>query len=392
MLIEGMLTGSWTDTKRRRKIAVRPAVWASDRRVSITSGGIHTESSDVTGNQFLTVNRRKERVMDYVTLGRTALQISPLALGTVNFGWLTDEKDSFAILDAAIDRGINFIDTSDNYNAGKTETLLGKYLSSGKRDQIVLATKCYTPPTDFGSSDPVKASGSWVGPNDRGLSAKHIRQACDASLKRLGTDHIDLYQMHHIDRSAPMDEIWQAMELLIQQGKILYIGGSNFPGWYIARASETAKQRHILGLVSEQSIYNLNKRTIELEVIPACREYKMAVITYSPVDGGFLANAGGDKGMRRHAIPLEQLPPEKKNQLDAYAGLCSELGESPADVAIAWVKSNPNVTAPIIGPRTMEQLEAALHAVEIDMDDDVLKQLDGIFPGPGGEAPEAYTW
>jgi len=325
--------------------------------------------------------------MDYKTLGRTALQVSPLALGTVNFGWLTDEKDSLAILDEALDSGINFIDTSDNYNAGKTETILGKYLSSGKRDQVVLSTKCFAPPNEFGSSDPVKASGSWVGPNDRGLSAKHIRLACEASLKRLKTDYIDLYQMHHIDRSAPLEEIWQAMDLLIQQGKVLYVGGSNFPGWYIARANEIAKQRHLLGLVSEQSIYNLAQRTNELEVIPACREYRMALTVYSPVGAGMLAGAG-DEGMRRRFAQSVQ----HKDQLDQYAALCAELGEAPAEVAIAWVRSNPHVTAPIIGPRTMAHLESALHAMEIALDAEALQRLNTIFPGPGGEAPEAYTW
>ena len=325
--------------------------------------------------------------MDYRRLGRTALQISSLGMGTVNFGWLTDEKDSFAMMDAALNGGINFIDTSDNYNAGKTESILGKYLASGKRDQIVLATKCYTPPTDFGSSDPVKASGSWVGPNDWGLSAKHIRLACEASLKRLNTDYIDLYQMHHIDRSAPLEEIWQAMDLLVQQGKVLYVGGSNFPGWYIAKANEVAKQRHLLGLASEQSVYNLTQRAAELEVIPACREYQMAFTVYSPVGGGLLAGAA-DAGMRRQFAQSEQ----HKDQLDQYAALCAELGETPAEVAIAWVRSNPHVTAPIIGPRTMQHLESALHATEIKLDAEVLARLDKLFPGPGGEAPEAYTW
>jgi len=325
--------------------------------------------------------------MDYRAFGRTALQVSPLALGTVNFGWLTDEKDSFAMLDAALDRGINFIDTSDNYNAGKTELILGKYLSPGKRDAIVLATKCFAPPNEFGSSDPVKASGSWVGPNDWGLSAKHIRLACEASLKRLNTDYIDLYQMHHIDRRAPLEEIWQAMDLLIQQGKVLYVGGSNFPGWYIARANERAKHRHLLGLVSEQSVYNLTQRAIELEVVPACRAYGMALTVYSPVGAGLLAGAG-DEGMRRRFSQSKG----REDQLDRYARLCADLGEAPAEVAIAWVRCNPDVTAPIIGPRTMQHLESALHACEIELDPQVLQKLDAIFPGPGGEAPEAYTW
>ncbi len=325
--------------------------------------------------------------MNYKTLGRTALKVSPLALGTVNFGWLTNEEDSCAMLDAALDQGISFIDTSDNYNAGRTESILGKYFSSGKRDQVVLATKCFAPPNDFGSSDPVRASGSWVGPNDSGLSAKHIRLACEASLKRLNTDYIDLYQMHHIDRSAPLEEIWQAMDLLIQQGKILYVGGSNFPAWYIAKANEIAKQRHLLGLSSEQSIYHLAQRTVELEVIPACREYGMAFNVYSPVGAGLLAGAA-DEGMRRRFAQSEQ----HKAQLDQYASLCAELGAAPAEVAIAWVMSNPNVTAPIIGPRTMQHLESGLHAMEVELDPEAMKKLDKIFPGPGGEAPEAYTW
>ena len=325
--------------------------------------------------------------MNYRKLGKAALKVSPLALGTVNFGWLTDEKDSFAILDEALDKGINYIDTSDNYNAGKTESILGRYLATGKRDQVVLATKCYAPPNEFGSSDPVKASGSWVGPNDYGLSAKHIRLACEASLRRLNTDYIDLYQMHHIDRSVPLEEIWQAMDLLIQQGKILHVGGSNFPGWYIARANEVARQRHLLGLVSEQSIYHLAQRTIELEVIPACREYGMALVVYSPVGAGLLAGTR-EEGMRRRFAQSDGY----KDQMDQYAALCAELGAAPAEVAIAWVMSNPHVTAPIIGPRTMQHLESALHAMEITLDAEVLQKLDTIFPGPGGEAPEAYTW
>ena len=329
----------------------------------------------------------------YRRLGRTALQIGPLAIGTVNFSWNTNEQDSFAILDSAVDRGLNLVDTSDNYNAGATESLLGKYFgTASKRDLVVLATKCYSRPNEWGSTDPVKASGSWVGPNQRGLSAKHIIEACNASLRRLNTDYIDLYQMHHVDRTAPFEEIWQAYETLIAQGKVLYAGTSNYAGWQIAKACESAKTRHFLGPVSEQSTYSLLVRTVELEVIPACREYGLAFIPYSPVGGGLLAAAAGTEDGKRRKRKLDIATERQRQQLKDYAVVCAELGEHPADVAIAWVAANPNVTAPIIGPRTMQQLDGALHAIGIELSDDILKRLDEIFPGPGGEAPEAYAW
>ena len=329
----------------------------------------------------------------YRRLGRTALKVGPLAVGTVNFGWLTSEQDSFEILDAAIGKGLNLIDTSDNYNAGVTESLLGKYFSTGaKREQIVLATKCFSPPTDFGSTDPVKASGSWVGPNQRGLSAKHIIEACNASLKRLNTDYIDLYQMHHVDREAPFEEIWQAFETLVAQGKILYVGISNYAGWQIAKACESAKNRHFLGPVSEQSTYSLLTRTVELEVIPACRDYGLGFIPYSPLGGGLLAAAAGAEDGKRSRGMLGLATERQREQLADYASLCAELGQHPADVAIAWVAANPDVTSPIIGPRTMAQLDGALRGLAIELPVEVVTRLDEIFPGPGGEAPEAYAW
>src|SRR5512143_2930306 len=194
-------------------------------------------------------------------LGNTGLTIGALGLGTVNFSWLTDESDSFAIMDKALELGVNFLDTSDNYNAGQTEALIGRWFQQGgRREKIVLATKVFSPPMEWGSSDTAKRTGSWVGPNEKGLSAKHIREACDASLKRLNTDYIDLYQMHHVDRNTRWEEIWQAMELLVQQGKILCVGSSNFAGWHIAQAQELARRRDFLGLISEQSVYNLMRR------------------------------------------------------------------------------------------------------------------------------------
>ncbi|HXQ11966.1 MAG TPA: aldo/keto reductase [Caulobacteraceae bacterium] len=320
--------------------------------------------------------------------GSTALQVGPLALGTVNFSWLTDEADSFAILDRAAEAGINLIDTSDNYNAGQTEALLGRWFAQGggRREKAVLATKVYSPPSEWRSREPVKRYGTWVGPNQRGLSAKHIREACEASLKRLATDYIDLYQMHHVDRTARWEEIWQAMEVLIQQGKVLYVGSSNFAGWHIAQAQESAKARGAVGLVSEQSVYNLTKRVVELEVLPAARAYGMAFIPYSPLGGGLLGGrpADNDRGRRSNIKPTEAV--------QAFQALCDELGHPAGTVALAWVASQPGVTAAVIGPRTMAQLESSLAALDIELSDETLKRLDELFPGPGGPAPEAYAW
>jgi aryl-alcohol dehydrogenase-like predicted oxidoreductase len=320
--------------------------------------------------------------------GSTALQVAPVALGTVNFSWLTDEADSFAILDAAFERGVNLIDTSDNYNAGQTEALLGRWFAQGggRREKTVLASKVYSAPMEWGSRDPVRRMGTWVGPNQRGLSAKHIREACEASLTRLGTDYLDLYQMHHIDRTARWEEVWQAFELLVQQGKALYVGSSNFAGWHIAQAQETARARNFLGLVSEQSVYNLTKRTVELEVIPAAQAYGMAFLAYSPLGGGLLGGKPADNdGGRRNFMAAT-------DATTRFAAFCDELGQPQAAVALAWVARQPGVTAPVIGPRTMAQLESALAALELTLDEAALKRLDEIFPGPGGPAPEAYAW
>jgi aryl-alcohol dehydrogenase-like predicted oxidoreductase len=323
--------------------------------------------------------------MEYTTLGRTSLRVSRLCLGTMNFGPLTSEADSHAIMDKALELGINFFDTANVYGwkkgEGVTEQIIGRWLAQGgrRREQIVLATKVYNAMGD--------------GPNDRWLSAYHIRAACEDSLRRLKTDHIDLYQMHHIDRKAPWEEVWQAMEVLVQQGKVLYVGSSNFAGWHIAQAQCAAAARHFMGLVSEQSLYNLKDRMIELEVIPACRAYGLGLIPWSPLAGGLLggvlqkANEG-----RRASERMQNMVEKHRAQLEAYEKLCQELGEKPADVALAWLLHNPVVTAPIIGPRTMEQLQGSLRALEIKLSPETLARLDQIWPGPGGEAPEAYAW
>jgi aryl-alcohol dehydrogenase-like predicted oxidoreductase len=323
--------------------------------------------------------------MEYTHLGRTGLSVSRLCLGTMNFGPQTTEVDSFAIMDKALDLGINFFDTANVYGwklgEGITEQIVGRWFAQGdgRREKVVLATKVYN------------KMGEW--PNEARLSALHIRKACEDSLLRLKTDHIDLYQMHHIDRSTPWDEIWQAMEVLVQQGKVIYIGSSNFAAWHIARAQETAKSRRFLGLVSEQSLYNLNARTIELEVIPACKAYGMGLIPWSPLAGGMLAGMIEKIKTGRRAGILAQEDFEKERpKIEAYENYCKELGEKPADVALAWLLHNPVVTAPIIGPRTLDQLEGSLRPLEMKLSDETLKKLDEVFPGPGGEAPEAYAW
>ncbi len=199
--------------------------------------------------------------------------------------------------------------------------------------------------------------------------------------------------MHHIAREAPWEEIWQAMEVLVQQGKVLYVGSSNFAGWHIAQAQGAARMRNFMGLVSEQSLYNLNARMIELEVVPACREFGLGIIPWSPLGGGLLGGvlAGAAEG-RRASERIQQAIEKHREKLEAWEAFCAELGEKPADVALAWLLHNPVVAAPIIGPRTIEQLDGSLRALEIELSDDAMQRLDAIFPGPGGEAPEAYAW
>lgn len=323
--------------------------------------------------------------MQYVRLGRAGVQVSRLCLGTMNFGPLTSEADSGAIMDRALELGINFFDTANVYGwktgEGVTEQIIGRWLAQGggRRERIVLATKVY--------------GRMGKGPNDSRLSALHIRRACDESLRRLQTDHIDLYQMHHVDRDTPWDEIWQAFEVLVAQGKVLYVGSSNFAGWHIAQANAAAASRHFLGLVSEQSLYNLTARTVELEVLPSCRAHGVGVIPWSPLGGGLLGGALGKLAEGRRATDRQRQAIERQHsQLEAYEGLCRELGESPADVALAWLLRRPEVTAPIIGPRTMDQLTGSLRALELTLDAQTLERLDRIWPGPGGEAPEAYAW
>jgi aryl-alcohol dehydrogenase-like predicted oxidoreductase len=323
--------------------------------------------------------------MQFTFLGRSGLSVSRLALGTNNFGSFADEDECVAMMDTALERGINLFDTANMYGRrefqGYTEQIVGRWLSQdpGRRNRIVLASKVY--------------GKMGAGENDQRLSAYHIRRACEDSLRRLKTDHIDLYQMHHVDLNTPWEEIWQAMEQLVHEGKVTYFGSSNFAAWHIAQASESAARRHKLGLVSDQSIYSLANRTVELEVLPACMSYGIGVIPYSPLGGGLLAGMLRKADRHRSGEPgvMERLE-KHRPQLERWESFCETLGQPPEAVALAWLLIRPAVTAPIIGPRTVNQLTGCMAALEISLDKSVLAELDDIWPGPGGEAPQAYAW
>ncbi|MCC5847225.1 MAG: aldo/keto reductase [Verrucomicrobia bacterium] len=328
----------------------------------------------------------------HTRLGKHGVVVSNLCLGTMNFGARTEEKEAFAIMDRALELGINFFDTADVYGGdagrGATERILGRWFAQGggRREAVVLATKVYNA-ADSGDDLPEPNH------NSRNLSAMKIKRHCEDSLRRLQTDVIDLYQMHHVDRDCPWDEAWQAFSALVNQGKIVYVGSSNFAGWDIATACQEADRRGMCGLVSEQSIYNLTNRHVELEVVPACRGYGLGLIPWSPLGGGLLGGAlKGESGGRRSGKGFADRVEKHRDQLERYEALCKELGESPGVVALAWLLHNPVVTAPIIGPRTVAQLDSAVRATEITLDKDTMNALDEIWPGPGGEAPNAYAW
>lgn len=325
--------------------------------------------------------------MKYTNLGRSGLSISRLALGTMNFGPVADQQESFRIMDAAHGAGINFFDTGiryggeGDYGFGVTEEIIGSWLSQGggRRERTVLSTKVY------------QATESW--PNNEGLSALNIRRACDHSLRRMKTDYIDVFQMHHIDRSTPWEEIWQAMDVLIQQGKVIYVGSSNFAGWHLAHAQAVAESRGLLGIVSEQSLYNLMIRDIEREVIPAAERFGMGVLTWSPLNGGLLGGVlrKQREGITRRAGWAEHTVEKYKVQLQAYEDLCESRGLNPALVGMAWLLHQPSISAPVIGPNSVEQLNTTLEVLDLELDQKFLRNLDRIFPGHK-PAPEDYAW
>src|SRR3954470_15873537 len=352
---------------------------------SLRVTAVAASNSDRSGSVCGTVPRLPGWFpVEYTHLGRSGRSVSRLCLGTMNFGWKTAEADAHAIMDRAHATGVNFFDTANTYGfdagKGRTEEVLGTWFAQGgqRRERTVLATKVYGSMTDW--------------PNDTFLSARNIVRACDASLQRLQTDWIDLYQFHHVDLSTPWDEIWQACETLVAQGKVLYVGSSNHAGWQLAAATEAARARHFLGLVSEQSIYNLLVRDIELEVLPAAQHYGIGIIPWSPLQGGLLAGAlAKQDGARRSDERAQRRLDDVRPQLQRYEDLCTEWGMAPADVGIAWLLSRPGVTAPIIGPRTMEQFDGSLRAVEVTLGSEQLAALDELFPGKK-PAPMQYAW
>ncbi|AUS81209.1 aldo/keto reductase [Actinoalloteichus sp. AHMU CJ021] len=316
--------------------------------------------------------------MHYERLGRTALKVSRLCLGTLNFGVRTTKDDSFALMDEALEQGINFFDTANHYgwqvHRGMTEELVGEWFASGggRRDKVVLGTKVFCPMSDW--------------PNDQGLSARHIIASCDASLRRLRTDWIDLFQMHGVDPTAGWDEVWQAMETLLHQGKIRYVGSSNFPGWNMVSAQEAANRRNFLGIVSEQCIYNLVDRQVEREVIPAARAYGVGVVAWSPLHGGLLGGAlrklGEGTAVKSAQGRAVVAMSTYREAVERYEEFCLDRGLDPAETALAWVLSRPAVTSAVIGPRTRAHLDGSLRALGSDLSEDTLREVEALFLPP----------
>ena len=321
--------------------------------------------------------------MEYTYLGRTGMKVSRLCLGTMNFGPTTDEKEAFRIMDRALDAGINFFDTANMYGfrpdthvnrRGWTEEILGRYFRQGnnRRERVVLATKVFA--KMFDPND---------GPNDDfGLSAYKIRRHLEGSLRRMQTDHIELYYMHGYDPHCPWDEAWGAFEAAVHQGKVDYIGSSNFSLDNIIEAQKAAEKRNFLGLVCEQHRYNLLCRAVENDYLPMVKKMGIGVVGFSPLMGGMLSGSivkGMTEGGRstKYAGKLDEA---RLEQLKKYSALCDELGESESDVALAWILNNEAMTCPIVGPRTVEQFENCLRAVEIELPEDFLAELDKIFP------------
>lgn len=320
--------------------------------------------------------------MKYAYLGKAGMKVSRLCLGTMNFGPTTEEKEAFKIMDAALDAGVNFFDTANMYGfrpdtgfnqRGLTEEIIGRWFKTGggRREKTVLATKVFAEMNDAND-----------GPNDcPGYSAYKIRRHLDGSLKRLGTDHIEIYYMHGYDPNCTWTEAWGAFEREINQGKVDYIASSNFSLENIVEAQRTADERHFLGLVAEQHRYNLLARAPETELFPTAQKLGVGIVVFSPLMGGMLSGSivnGIEQGGRSNKF-AKSLSEAQLETLKAYSALCRELGESESNVALAWILRNPAVTAPIAGPRTLEQFERTLRAVELELPEDFVKELETLF-------------
>lgn len=328
--------------------------------------------------------------MESTYLGRTGLRVSRVCLGTMNFGPNTEEKEAYRIMDCALEAGINFFDTANMYGGrnggerGWTEEIIGRWFAQGggRRERVVLATKAF---------DAMNAA--YDGPNDApGLSTYKIRRNLSASLKRLQTDHLELFYMHNPAPHASWEELWGTYEALVNQGTLDYIGCSNFAAYQIAIGQAEAQKRHFLGLVANQTKYNLLCRLPELELLPLCKELGLAFLCWSPLQGGMLSGAllrDLEEGQRSGKF-LGKLSEEQYSRLVQYRALCRQYGKTEAEVSMAWLLAQKGVTAPLIGPRTVQQLEAIISILHWKLPDDLAMQLDSLFPSCGGPAPKAY--
>jgi 1-deoxyxylulose-5-phosphate synthase len=324
--------------------------------------------------------------MDYRTLGRTGVRVSPLCLGAMNFGGPTSEADSITIIDAAIEGGINFIDTANVYNGGESERIVGEALKrNGQRDQIVLATKVH------GVMGP--------GPNDRGNSRYHIIKSCEDSLRRLQTDHIDLYQLHRPTPEIPQDETLRALDDLVRAGKVRYIGCSTFPAWMVMEGLMASAEQHLARYISEQPPYNLLDRRIENELVPLCQKYGLAILPWSPLAGGILAGRYADgaipQGSRADRNGMDslfgqRLTPRALEAAQRVGELAGAQSLTSSQLALLWVKDQPGVTAPIVGPRTLDQLKDNLGILERSLTDQDRSALDQVV-GPGNAVSDFHN-
>jgi aryl-alcohol dehydrogenase-like predicted oxidoreductase len=302
--------------------------------------------------------------MQYRQLGRTGVTVSALCLGTMNFGGPTGKEESLAIIHRALGAGINFIDTSNSYNDGESERIVGEALQqSGRRDQVVLATKVY--------------NKTGEGVNDMGPTRFHMIKACEDSLRRLQTDHIDLYQLHRPPLNMPQDETLRAFEHLVSSGKVVYIGASTHPAWLVMEALAISERYGWARYISEQPPYNLLDRRIENELAPLCQRYGLAILPWSPLAGGILAGRyplsggipEGSRGSRFGSLFTDRITLRAREVAQKVAEMAQERGLTSAQLALLWVKDQPGVTAPIIGPRTMAQLDSFLPVAEMTLAD-----------------------
>ena len=334
--------------------------------------------------------------MKYTKLGRSHMEVSKICLGTMFFGNRTAEEEAFRIMDRCLEIGINFFDTANVYGGpgirGRSEEIIGRWFAQGdgRRDQVVLATKVYGNMAD----GPIPNEGG-------GVSAYKVRKQAADSLRRLQTDHIDLYQVHHFVRGISPEEFWGTFERLVNAGQVLYMGTSNFPGWGLAKFQMQAWQRGSMGLVSEQTQYNLLNRIPELEVLPAAQEFGIGILAYMPLAGGMLAGKTQSvEGSRTRSVESEYgiQSGQGNQQFIEFSKICREIGEKEHIVAIAWTLMRPAVHSAIVGIRTVEHLEGIERAAELDLSPEVMRRLDDIFninhgrPLRSGPAPEAYSW